>query len=103
MQVPYADVLGGRGLLGAAHGGHLGPVALRLEPAGLAVGHQAVAHLDTGLGPAGDRPGGTEVDVVGVGDDDQDTLDLFVRTGISGRQAHIPDLNSRVPEGSRPG
>ncbi len=50
-----------------------------VEAAALAVGQDAVGHLDAGLRPLGDRAAGPELGVVGVRDDGQGPLDLLVR------------------------
>ncbi|TDC25533.1 class A beta-lactamase-related serine hydrolase [Kribbella albertanoniae] len=49
-------------------------------------------HLDAGLGPGGDGSGCGEVDVVGVRDDCQYSLDFAVGTGIGCWNAHVIDL-----------
>ena len=59
-------------LLLAADGGHLGPGDRLVRAAGVTVGDDAVGHLDAPAGPRRHRAGGAEVDVVGVGGDDQD-------------------------------
>ena len=46
-----------------------------VRSAGVAVGDDAVGDLDAGRGEGGDRAGRPEVDVVGVGGDDQDAAD----------------------------
>ena len=73
-----ADRLGRGLLLGAPDPGDLGPGDGRVEATGVAVGAHAVGHLDPGGGPGGHRARGAEVDVVGVGGDDESTLDLGV-------------------------
>ena len=50
----------------ARSGDDLRPVS-RVEAAGIAVGHDAVADLDPCRRPGGDGAGGTEVDVVRMG------------------------------------
>ena len=77
-EVGDADDLRRRGLLDAAELGELGRADAGVAAARFAVGGDAVGHLDPGVGPPGDAPGGAEVDVVGVRDDHQDPLDLVV-------------------------
>ena len=77
-QVGDAERLGGRGLLGPADRRHLRARQVAVVAAGLAVGAQAVRHLDARVGPAGDGAARAEVDVVGVGGDDQDAFDVGV-------------------------
>src|SRR5439155_20444803 len=67
-----ADALGRRFLLGPPDAGDLRARDGRVEAAGVAVGHHAVRDSDTGVGPAAHRPGGAEVDVVGMSRDDGD-------------------------------
>jgi hypothetical protein len=106
--VAHPDLLGGLDLLGAPDGGDLGPVDSRVEAARVAVGAHAVDDLDARAGPGRDGAGGAEVDVVGVGRDDQRPLDLGVvqhwrslwsrgcavivgtRPGVSGRPPRLP-------------
>jgi hypothetical protein len=76
--VVHSDALSRGHLLGPAHGRYLLPGEVLVETAGVAVGHQAVDHLDPGLRPACDGSGGREVHVVGVGGDGQDPADLGV-------------------------
>jgi hypothetical protein len=70
--------LGRGGLFLAAQRGYLRPRDGLVEAARVAVGNQAVADLDPGVGPERDGARGTEVDVVRVGGDHQDALDLGV-------------------------
>jgi hypothetical protein len=77
MEVVHADLLGGGSLLSLPDRDHLcsghGPVAA----AGVPVGHDAVADVQTRVRPVRYGPGRTEVDVVGVGGHDEDATDLF--------------------------
>ena len=68
----------GGGLLGPPDARDLLAGDVGVGAAGLAVGADAVRHLDPGVDPAGDRAAGAEVDVVGVRGDDQHALDLGV-------------------------
>jgi hypothetical protein len=68
--------------------GHLHPADRRVGAAGVAVGHEAVVHLDAAVGPGGDAARGAEVDVVGMRDDDQHALDVVV-----GEEGHGRDGN----------
>ena len=62
----------------AADAGHVRARDRPVRAAGVAVSGNAVSHLMTGLDPGGHRARGTEVDIVGVGGDDQDALDTGV-------------------------
>ena len=72
-------------------GGDLRAGDVGVEPARVAVGHEAVAHLDPGIGPRFDRPRGAEVDVVGMRHDGEHAGDAaavaIVEEGI-GRRGH---------------
>ena len=70
-----ADLLGRGALLGLPDAADLAARHVGVEAAGVAVGADAVRHLDAGVGPGRDRAGGAEVEVVRVGDDDQRPLD----------------------------
>ena len=91
-EVVDADLLGRPGLLLAAQRRHLGPAHGVLEATGVAVGDDAVRDVDAPVGQAGDRARGTEVDIVGMGRDDQHPLDLG-----------LVEHGARLPPGSSPG
>ena len=74
-----ADDLGRGPLLRLPDAGDLRAGDRGVEAACVAVGDNAVRHLDAGLGPRRDGSGGPEVDVVGVGGDHQDAFDVRVR------------------------
>jgi methyl-branched lipid omega-hydroxylase len=75
-----------------------------VEPTGLAIGHEAVRHHDTRIGQGRNGARRSEVDVVGMRGDDQDSLDLgeLQHSTSQGRIAAV--LNSgddpRVPAGT---
>lgn len=58
------------------------PGHFRIVTASLTVGHDAIRHLTARFGPCGDRAGGSEVHVVGMRYDHQNSLRLFVRHGV---------------------
>jgi hypothetical protein len=62
---------------------HVGTTHRRVVTAGIATRHEAVLHVDAGVGPHRNTPGDAEVDVVGVRNDNEDALD-----GIIGEQGH---------------
>ena len=43
----------------------------------------AIRDIDASIGPAGDRTGGAEIDIVRVGGDDEDAIDVLVRVAHS--------------------
>jgi hypothetical protein len=71
VQLLDADLGGRVRLLAAADAGDVGSGHLRVEPAGVAVGDHAVGDVRAGVGPPCHGAGGAEIDVVGVGGDDQ--------------------------------
>src|SRR5262249_34297201 len=78
----------------------------RLDPAGLAVRHDAVRDLDAGVGPPGHRPGDAEIDIVGMGADHEHPLDVFFlqhRPTLASAGRHIalalPSRDNRRSEG----
>ena len=91
-QVGDADLVRRSRLLSPSDAGDLGARDRRIEAAGVAVGDDAVRHLDAGLGPHRDRPGTPEVDVVGVRHHAQDPLDL----GIVEHRVTIPSRAHRA-------
>jgi len=76
--VVHAHAFGRRDLLGPPQGGHLGAGDVLVEPAGVAVGHQAVGDLDPRVGPPCDRARRAEVDVIGMRGNGQDPGDFCV-------------------------
>ena len=76
-QLGHTDFGRRLGLLFPTDRRHLRPRHGLVESAGLTVGHQAVGHLDTGVGQHRDGAGRPEVDVVRVGGDDERPLDLL--------------------------
>jgi hypothetical protein len=76
--------LGSRGaLLGLADGRDAIPRYGWVEATCVTVGDDAVGDDAPGRGPVGDRAGGAEVDVVGMGGDDEGAFDLV--------RIHVPD------------
>ncbi len=73
VHVAHADHGGGGALLVLAQRGHLHPRHGPVRSAGLTVGDDAVGDLQPGRGERGHGARRTEVDVVGVGGDDEDT------------------------------
>ena len=94
-QIGHADLGRGLGLLLAADRGHLRPRDREIEAARLAVGDEAVAHRHPGVGEVGDRAGRTEVDVVGMGLDDQGTGDLVGAQHAYQRTGGLPCRHDR--------
>src|SRR5262245_35569926 len=81
-----ADLLGRPGLLLAAQRSHVDPADGAVEPAGVAVGHDAVGDGDAAVGQLGHGAGRAEVHIVGMGGDDQHPLDL----GLVDHRARLP-------------
>ena len=77
-EVLDADLGSGGGLLATAHRADLAASDRRVEPAGVAVSDQAVRDDDAAVGPRRDGASGAEVDIVGVGTDDQRTFDRIL-------------------------
>jgi hypothetical protein len=75
----HAQQRSGLLLLGPADPGNLGPGNLRVETTARTVGHDAVRHLDPGIGPPRDRPAEPELRIVRMGDNRQHPLDFLVR------------------------
>ena len=87
LAVPVAEVddvggapeSGGGALLGAPNARYVRSWDVRVEAAGVTVGDDAERDRDPLSRPLGQGAGRAEVDVVGVGGDHQDALDLGVR------------------------
>ena len=77
MQIVHADGLGRRGLLRLPDRCHLGPGHRPVAAAGVTVGHDAIADIETRVGPGRNRPGRAEVHVVRVRGDDQNPADFL--------------------------
>ena len=86
----HADPVGGLGLLVASQRCHVGAGDAGVAAPGVAVGDQAVDDVDPGVGPARHGPGGAEVHVVGMRDDDEYSADLSV-------VKHDHDLRAPAP------
>ena len=97
--VGHADLGGGGPLLGLAQRAHLVARGV-VEPAGVAVGDDAVGDLGAGGGPGGDGAGAAEVDVVGVGEDAQRALDVLGGCGGGRRGGHPPEPRSALGDGT---
>ena len=76
-------VFRGRALFGVPAGGHR-LRALRVEAAGVPVGHDAQLDVQPGRAEAGQGGGGPEVEVVRVGADGQDPAPAVVGGELSG-------------------
>ena len=95
-----ADLLGGCPLFALPDAADLRAGDLRVEAAGVTVGDDAVGDLQARLGPVRDRAGRTEVDVVGMGHDDQHPLHhVLVRHA---RPPALPDCCLLCPLLPRP-
>jgi hypothetical protein len=57
--------------------GHLGSRNVAVDATGVTVGHEAVRDLDPCPSPGAHRPAGAEVDVIGMGHDNQESLDTL--------------------------
>ena len=75
-EVGDPDLGGGLGLLFPPDRRHFPARNRVVEPAGLAIGDETVGDLDAGIGELGHGSRGTEVDVIGVGGDNEDSFDL---------------------------
>ena len=89
---------------GGRRGGLLDPPRLThllaghrlVEAPGVAVGDDAVGDFDAVLDPSRHRTGGAEIDVIGMGGDDQDPLD---RLAVEGQLGHGPDASRCLASG----
>src|SRR3712207_7524362 len=73
---------------------------IRRPPRSTLFPYTTLFRSDALVGPGGDRAGGAEVEVVGVGDDDERALGLFGHGGPPGAGAgrseeHTSELQSR--------
>src|SRR5436190_394599 len=80
--IAHADGVGRGALLGLSDPADLVARDVRIETASVAIGHDAIRHLDASFGPRGHRASGAEVDVVGMSGDHEDALDTFVPLGF---------------------
>ena len=75
VHVVHADHGRGLRLFVAPQRRHVRSGDAGLRAACVAVGHDAVRDVHAGVGQGGDHPGPAEVDIVGMGRDDEDSLD----------------------------
>jgi hypothetical protein len=76
--VRHAKHGSGRFLLGPSNPWDSRAGNLRIEPTGVPITEQTVCHSRAGIGPAGDRPAGPEIDIVWVSNNNQGALNGVV-------------------------